>query len=458
MQFKWRKLESFDPLDKLANLEHAKKLREHPAISGPLESYSRHHYSTPLFILRETLNAFQLHNGLGLAASLSFYALFALIPLTVLLFFLISHWVASSDFALVKLAIILSNVLPRFSQQIMIEVYGVAQHRAAWGIIGTLALLWVATPLTGALRSAFHTLAAIPERPSFFRKKFKDAFAVLAMLFLLSSFSGLGLALEEVINFLRPTTLLQDILDWLGSLGLMTLLIGITYRTFFPVRADLRHIGFAAFATALLWAMMKPLFAWFLSANPTYGAVFGGMKNLFISIGWLYYTFGVFLLGIEMIATLHKKDILLLRGLFGKMPSNQDHYFRALMARYGKTYQQGETIFEQGESGKALYFLVRGSVVVNSANQHIRELHPGDYFGEMAMLADTPRIASAKVLSDGADVIEIEASHLESILLSEPKIAMQFLKRLATQLNLRHSVPASEQAQHGDIAHFNNKR
>ncbi len=52
---------------------------------------------------------------------------------------------------------------------------------------------------------------------------------------------------------------------------------------------------------------MRPAFSLFLSANENYGSVFGGMKNLFISITWLYFNFAVLLLGSELVAVLRKK-------------------------------------------------------------------------------------------------------------------------------------------------------
>jgi len=56
------------------------------AINAPREAYDKQRYNTPLFVLFEMFKAFQRHNALGLSASLSFYAIFALIPLVLLMF------------------------------------------------------------------------------------------------------------------------------------------------------------------------------------------------------------------------------------------------------------------------------------------------------------------------------------------------------------------------------------
>lgn len=417
---------------------HVRKLGNHPAIARPRAAYARHHYSTPLFVLRETFSAFQLHNGFGLAASLSFYAMFALIPMTLLMFFFLSHLVLSSDYAIVKLAILTSNLLPQFSNRIMIEVYNVSRHQAAWGVFGILALFWIVTPLAGALRSAFYTIASRLEVPSFIRRKVKDIFAVLGILLMLFLFTLSGVMLEKILAFLTPSSAHLSTINTISTIIISTLLITFFYRIFFPVRTSWQHILIGSLITALLWTAMRPAFGLFLTLNQSYGSVFGGMKNMFISIGWLYYTFAVFLLGTELISTLRKKDVLLLRALFGEMPNNKVLYLRELMSRFGKTYQQGDYIFRQGDEGHDLYYIVSGKINLVSQEGILRELSSGDYFGEMAILAETPRIADARVESEIAKVILISAENIETLLMGEPKVAMSFLRQLAARLQNGH--------------------
>lgn len=422
--------------------KHVKLLGNHPAIARPREAYARHRYSTPLFILRETFNGFRTHNGLSMSASLSFYALFALIPMALLIFFLLSHLVVSSDYAIVKLAIITSNLVPKFSNSIMLEVYNVAQHKAVWGAFGLFALFWVVTPLAGALRSAFYTIASMVETPSFIHRKIKDSAAVLGILLIFFLFTFSGLVLEKLVEFIKPHATYADMINTGGSLVLTALCIAGFYRFFFPARVAFGQILFGAVVITLLWLSMRPAFALFMSVNESYGSMFGGMKNMFISIAWLYYTFAVFIIGTELISTLRKKDVLLLRGLFAGMPKDKDNYLRQLMLRYGKSFKQGSHIFRKGEEGHDLYYLVSGNIEMHSDNGLIRELEAGDYFGEMALLTDTPRIVDALVVSETAEVIIISADKVETLLTGDPKVAMSFLKQMATRLQYTHQHPA----------------
>ncbi len=417
-----------------------KNLAHHPALDKPINAYAKQEYATPLFVLRETLTGFARHNVFGLSASLSFYALFALIPLVLLIFFLLSHLVFSSDYAIVKLAILTGNLVPDLSSKIMVEVYGATQTKAAWGALGLFVLLWTITPLTSALRSAFYTISSMVEAPSYFKRKIKDVVSVLGILLLFFLFTSAGFIVERSVRFLAVhlPVLQLNFIGAFGTLVLTTLLITLFYKVFFPMRVAFVHLLLGAFLTALLWLLMRPAFGLFLSVNQNYGAIFGGMKAMFVSITWLYLNFAVFLLGTELISTLRKKDVLLLKGLFDSSP-NKMNYIETLMTRYGLILHRGEYIFERGNIERNLYYLVDGTVHLMIGDKILRELSSDDYFGEMAMLTEKPTTADAIVTSDEARIIVIYAENIDALLADEPKVAMRFLKHMASRLQNGYS-------------------
>ena len=412
-----------------------KNLAQHPALHKPLQAYAKQEYATPLLVLRETLSGFVRHNVMGLSASLSFYALFALIPLTLLMFFLLSHLIFSSDYAIVKLAILTGNLMPEFSSKIMVEVYNATQTKAAWGAIGVLVLLWAITPLASAMRSSFYIISSMVEAPSFIKRKFKDMLSVVGILLLFFLFTSAGFVIENVVRFLA-IHLAESQLNAIGgtiTLMVTAVLIGVFYKIFFPMRVAFVHILLGALLTALLWLVMRPAFGLFLSLNQNYGAVFGSMKNMFVSITWLYLNFAVFLLGSELIATLRKKDVLLLKGLFDGTP-NKSNYIETLMQRYGVVLQKGEYVFERGNTERNLYYLVEGKVNLTQGDKILRELNADDYFGEMAILTQKPTTSNAIVASDEARIIVIYAENIDTMLADEPRVAMQILKQMASRV------------------------
>jgi membrane protein len=414
-------------------LKQARKIAGR-GIAAPGAAMARHRYSAPLFVLREALAAFQRHNGFGISASLSFYAMFALIPMALLIFFLLSHFAVSSHYALAELTSLVGNMVPKYSHRIMIEVYNIAKQKAVWGIFGMIALFWAATPLAGALRAALFTIARIPEPPSYFKRKLEDVLGVIGILALFFLFTFSGLMLEKALGLIDEVPWFAAALNWLASLGVSALSIALFYRTFSPAITKWKHILVGAFVTALLWAAMRPAFSLFLLANHSYGVIFGGMKNLFLSIGWLYYCFVVFLIGTEIIAALHKREVLMLRGLFLEQPVELKQYHDQLMALFGHIYRKGETLFLEGETGDNLFYILFGQVEIRHAGSVLRTLEPGSYFGEMAFLTGAARTADACVTSETARIIAISPENLETLMLEEPKVALGFLKEMALRL------------------------
>ena len=94
-------------------------------------------------------------------------------------------------------------------------------------------------------------------------------------------------------------------------------------------------------------------------------------------------------------------------------------------------------IFEQGNREHNVYYIVKGSVNLIQDGRVIRSLKAHEYFGEMAVLNETPTIASAMSTSNESEIIAIQKVHLEMMLADEPKVAMKFLKKMSLRLQQR---------------------
>lgn len=409
-----------------------------PNASSKASRIAKHRYNTPLFVLRESLSAFKLHNGWGLSASLSFYAMFAMIPMALMLFFFLSHIVFTSHAATLNLANILSSFEPKLSTKIMKEVRHVAQHPRAWGLLGTFALFWFAIPLASTLRSSFQTICAVNYKSSFLRSLLQDLLVVIGILIMFLMFTFFNLIIGKVYTILGFTFHESDLFNSAQSLIIISALLALFYRVSLPIKVNFSLILIGSITIATLWMSVLPLFNQVLSANHSYGAIFGGMKNIFISLAWLYYSFAIFLLGTELISTMHNRDVLLLRGLFTESGAKNQTYLSILMERYGKVYRRHAQVFQAGDTSKNLYFIVNGEVHLTYEDDEIRRLSNGDFFGEMAIVAGGTRFADAVVVSQSCDMIEVSSEAIQTLILSEPKIAMNFLQHMALQLKSSH--------------------
>jgi membrane protein len=345
----------------------------------------------------------------------------------------------NSEFALGKLALLTSDLLPQISKKIMLEVYKVSSHTKAWGILGTLILLWAATPLTSSLRASLLIISATEEDPSFLKSKIRDIVAIIGILLLFFFFTLSGMIFQkaaiffgEYLSFVNSQTIYL-----VSSFLFVVLSLALFNRFFFPIKVNVKHIIFGSLLTAFLWLVLRSTFDIFLSLSQSYGTFFGGMRNLFISLIWLYLNIASYLLGVELMATLHKKDMLLLKKLFDDSIPLSSSFVHYLASRYGKIYKKSEIIFEQGNREHNVYYIVQGSVNLVQDGRLIRSLKAHEYFGEMAVLNETPTIASAVSTSNDSEIITIPKVHLEMMLADEPKVAMKFLKKMSLRLQQR---------------------
>jgi len=65
---------------------------------------------------------------------------------------------------------------------------------------------------------------------------------------------------------------------------------------------------------------------------------------------------------------------------------------------YRREFRAGEVIFQQGEPGVGMYIVQNGIVAIQyePTGELLAELHDGDFFGEIALLNETPRSATAR--------------------------------------------------------------
>ncbi|NOR42026.1 MAG: cyclic nucleotide-binding domain-containing protein [Gammaproteobacteria bacterium] len=104
-----------------------------------------------------------------------------------------------------------------------------------------------------------------------------------------------------------------------------------------------------------------------------------------------------------------------------------------------ETYFSGERVFEIGEHGDCMYIIQSGKigisldVVAKDTRQFIAQLAEGDCFGEMNLLDDLPRSASAHVI-ENATLLVLEKSRLRGLIISYPELSLGMLKSLSLRL------------------------
>ena len=125
---------------------------------------------------------------------------------------------------------------------------------------------------------------------------------------------------------------------------------------------------------------------------------------------------------VDLFSTLDKKELQVLAK------SSQE-----------RTYNSGSTIFLQGDIGVGLYVVKSGKIRLTQSNNPDRAeidlgtAGPGEVMGEMALLDDLPRSATATAEGD-VDVLVLPVWEFRSVLRQHPDITLKLLASLSRRL------------------------
>ena len=391
------------------------------------------------FILREVVSGFKRRNFLAINASISFFALFAFIPLILLILFFFSQWLSSSSLALEKLQDITSLLLPEMSERVMGEVGNISSKKASWGFVWIAVLFLGSTPLTSALRSSFNNIFSVKKKSAFLKGKLSDILAVTVIMVLLFLYTFVNVYLIQASNiFINYVPLIEKtLLISILSFTLLVVVVSFFFKIFVPVRTQHLHIFYGALITSLAWFMLSNAFGSFAYVSEFYGVFFGGMRSLFISLIWLYFNTAALLIGAEVIAAFHKKEILLIKTLFTIKNIHRHPIHKKLMEYFGQHLKKEKIIYTIGDNDQKLFFVIEGEIGIVEKGKVIETILAGHYFGEQSLLNKVPRSASAFVISDWARIIVLPKKEMRQLLQEDNQIAMGFLHRMAKKL---HSI------------------
>lgn len=115
------------------------------------------------------------------------------------------------------------------------------------------------------------------------------------------------------------------------------------------------------------------------------------------------------------------------------------------LAKHGtrRVYAPGELIVRQGDPASALYIILRGRVVVEreipGGCENLMKFGPHDFFGEVALIENTPRAVSVRALEE-TECVLIVAWEFTALVRESPDVAEVLLKELIRRTSREHRL------------------
>ena len=126
-------------------------------------------------------------------------------------------------------------------------------------------------------------------------------------------------------------------------------------------------------------------------------------------------------------------------GLFSGIPAA--HLRRVIAIGLEETYSTNAKVFEEGDIGDKLYIILDGAIrisrfVPGMGEEALAVLRPGAYFGEMSLIDDAPRSATA-VCHEKCRLFVVNRRDLEDLLFVDRDLAYELLWNWVRTLSRR---------------------
>lgn len=248
---------------------------------------------------------------LFLASALAFNGILTLVALLLLTAASFGWFMNSATLGVGQLNNILNTVFPpqpfasSIKQSITNFIADIIANRHAIGIAGIVVLIWTATSLFDALRSALHTIYELRRTKSLLASLAHDiGFVAIALVLFIASnlaiwaFSFLSQMIGQTPGL--PPSLVPGITKVIPTAVVVVLtavMFYMVYRNITDTKPPRLAAGISTLISTTLWVISGKLFGLYLTYVSTIGKIYGAYAFLVVLMIWIYYSCILFVLG-----------------------------------------------------------------------------------------------------------------------------------------------------------------
>jgi len=252
------------------------------------------------------------------ASGLSYSSLLATVPLVAVLFALFSAFGAFDDLKTKVQDLLFSVFLPTRQDQMVSYIDGFIENTKGLGFVGFVVLILTAILLLDNIESNFNDIWHVTTR----RKIISKITAYTSVLVFLTILIGVSVTLTARIRAMLFTgtgielSFLSKSGSWLFPLAASYLAFLLTFLIIPSTKVRFKSAAVGALFTSIAWETAKYLFALSVGQSVRYSTIYGSLATIPIFLIWLYITWVIVLIGLEVAYT-HQNYSALVRDLGG---------------------------------------------------------------------------------------------------------------------------------------------
>ena len=239
------------------------------------------------------------------ASGLAYSSLLATVPLVAVLFALFSAFAAFDDVKVKVEELLIDHFLPTQKEVLVTYLNDFTEAARSLGLPGFILLIVTAILLLDTIESNFNDIWHVRRRRRMVNKITSyTSVLVFGTLFLGASLSiSARIKAEVFTGGILDRTFVRTALDWGLTLSLTLSGFLLMYLIVPYARVKLRSAALGALVGGLLWELCKNVFAMSLGRSVRYSTIYGSLAAFPIFLIWLYLTWVVLLLGLEIAFT-----------------------------------------------------------------------------------------------------------------------------------------------------------
>ncbi|OHV11916.1 YihY family inner membrane protein [Kushneria phosphatilytica] len=257
-------------------------------------------------VLRELIKRFNRHDGQKTAASLTYTTLFAVVPLTTVLYAMLAAVPEFQGVGEKMQGYLFQQFVPATGEVVLNTLRNFTTQARNLTAVGALFLFVTSLLMMITVEKAFNNIWQVPDN----RKGIASFLLYWAVLTLGPILVGTGFVLS---SYLMSLTFVSNAASWFGGgkflLRLLPPLLSFLAFLFLYMavpnyRVRMRHAAGGALLVSLLLELAKLGFSLYVANFPSYQVIYGAFAAVPLFLLWIYLSWAIVLLGAEVSAWL----------------------------------------------------------------------------------------------------------------------------------------------------------
>ena len=239
------------------------------------------------------------------SASLSFYTLFSIIPLLVIILSIFTNLPIFEDVYQSIQALLFENLMPTHSKEILTYINSFVENSGKLGMVGVIYVLFASMMFFKNYDYIVNDIFNCERRNFWSSVTVYWALVTLTPIMLVLSFY-ISTQIQVILDKNQFTNGIH-VLEVLPFFIIWSIFF-LTYKISANVSIENKAAGISSFIASLVWYVAKSGFVFYVVHNKTYMSIYGGLSTLLFFFLWIYISWAIFLHGLKFCHLLGKDE------------------------------------------------------------------------------------------------------------------------------------------------------